>query len=49
MEKFLVKKIIRKIKKKKINNLSKIYSFLDKITFLNKKRISKYKSLLCKL
>ncbi|AFP83613.1 hypothetical protein [Candidatus Carsonella ruddii] len=49
MEKFIIKKIIRKIKKKKLKNINKIYSFLDKIKIFNKKKISKYKSLFCKL
>ncbi|XRA05376.1 MAG: hypothetical protein ACN6LP_00780 [Candidatus Carsonella ruddii] len=41
MEKFIIKKFLRKIKKKKIN-LNNIYSFLDKN--IKKKKSSKYKS-----
>ncbi|WP_433927959.1 hypothetical protein [Candidatus Carsonella ruddii] len=43
MEKFLIKKFIRKIKNKKILNLKEIYSFFDK-KIINKKLSSKYKS-----
>ncbi|MFI4883650.1 MAG: hypothetical protein ACH6QQ_00345 [Candidatus Carsonella ruddii] len=41
MEKFIIKKFLRKIKKKKFN-LKDIYSFLDKN--IKKKKSSKYKS-----
>lgn len=47
MEKFLIKKTLRKIKKKKTFDLKITYSFLDKK--INKKKISsKYKSKICK-
>ncbi|MFI4878780.1 MAG: hypothetical protein ACH6QP_00830 [Candidatus Carsonella ruddii] len=45
MEKFIIKKFLRKIKKKKIN-LKNTYSFLDKN--IKKKKSSKYKSIFFK-
>ncbi|BAF35161.1 hypothetical protein CRP_130 [Candidatus Carsonella ruddii PV] len=45
MEKFIIKKIIRKYKKKKSN--FNIYSIIDKTKFSKKKK-SKYKSKLIK-
>ncbi|MGP4128206.1 MAG: hypothetical protein ACTXNS_00840 [Candidatus Carsonella ruddii] len=48
MEKFLIKKIFRKIKKKKFD-LNKIYSFIDKLKKINKNKSSKLKSKFSKL
>ncbi|XZR52952.1 MAG: hypothetical protein ACM3Q5_00865 [Candidatus Carsonella ruddii] len=48
MEKFLIKKFFRKIKRKKIE-LNKIYSFIDKSKKIKKKKSSKLKSKFSKI
>ncbi|BCG49369.1 hypothetical protein [Candidatus Carsonella ruddii] len=49
MEKFLIKKVIRKFKKKNTYSIKKLYSIFDKSKFINKKLSSKYKSKFSKL
>lgn len=48
MEKFIKKKILRKIKNKKVNDKN-IYFLIDKIKGIKKKLSSKYKSKFSKL